>query len=177
MRVGRLWMIGWKSGWKIKVRNEGFRLLATDNSFIIHVLLYKRVGLNMEVVADASAIIAVVTNERRRQALIRSSDGADLIAPASVHWEIGNALSAMLKRGRISLNQVTSALIAYEQIPIRFVDVELDQSLSIAAEYDLYAYDAFLLRCSLKYRSPILTLDRGLAHAAKQLHVEIVEVE
>lgn len=99
------------------------------------------------------------------------------MAPASVHWEIGNALSAMLKRERISLEQVTSALKAYEQIPIRFVDVELDESLSIAAEYALYAYDAFLIRCSLKYRAPLLTLDRGLIHVAKQLHVEIVEVE
>lgn len=131
----------------------------------------------MDLVADASAIVAVITSERSREALIRSSEGADLMAPASVHWEIGNALSAMIKRERISVNQVTSALFAYEQIPIRFVDVELDESLAIAAEYDLYAHDAFLLRCSLKYRSPLLTLDRGLIHAANQLHVDIVEVK
>ena len=131
----------------------------------------------MEVVTDASALVAVITNENRRQALIRSSKGADLIAPASVHWEIGNALSAMLKRGRIGPPQVAEAIAAYEQIPLRFVDVELDESLVIAAELDLYAYDAFLLRCALKYRSPLLTLDRGLVHAAKQLDVAIVEVE
>ena len=131
----------------------------------------------MEVVADASVLIAVITNEARKQTLIHRSVGLELIAPASVHWEIGNALSAMLKRDRITLEQATSALEAYGTIAVRFVDVELDESLNIAAETNLYAYDAFLLRCAMKYRAPLMTLDRGLVHAAGQLGVEIVEVD
>ena len=130
----------------------------------------------MDVVTDASAIVAVITDEDRRMALIRSSEGVDLIAPSSVHWEIGNALSAMLKRNRATMDQIMKAIVAYEQIPIRFVDVELDESLIIANRLGLYAYDAFIVRCAIKYRSPLLTLDRGLMHAAKQLHVEMVEV-
>jgi predicted nucleic acid-binding protein len=130
----------------------------------------------MEIITDASVLVAVIVNEGRRQSLILSSRGADLIAPASVHWEIGNALSAMLKRGRIMPEQVAKAIAAYERIPLRYVDVELDQSLSVAAELDIYAYDAYLLRCALKYRAPLLTLDRGLIHVAKQMNIETVEV-
>ena len=131
----------------------------------------------MEVVADASVLIAVITNEARKQTLIHLSQGSELIAPASVHWEIGTALSAMLKRARMTLEQAQDALAAYDMIPIRFIDVELGESLSIAAKANLYAYDAFLLRCAVKYRAPLMTLDRGLVHAAGQFGVEIVEVD
>ena len=57
------------------------------------------------------------------------------------------------------------------------VDVELDESLLIAAQYNIYAYDAYLLRCAIKYRLPLLTLDRGLRHVAGQVGVQLVEVE
>ena len=62
-------------------------------------------------------------------------------------------------------------------VGVRQIEVELDESLRIAAEHDIYAYDAYLLRCALKYRSPLLTLDRGLRHVAGQLSVRLLEVE
>lgn len=43
--------------------------------------------------------------------------GADLIAPASVHFEIGNAISAMLKRRRITSHQAAELLSQYQRIP------------------------------------------------------------
>lgn len=130
----------------------------------------------MDVVIDASAIIAVITNEPAKSKLIKLTEGVDLIAPGSVHWEIGNAFSAMLKRKRATLEQVTAAMTAYQQIPLRFVDVELEESLAIANHLDLYAYDAYLLRCALKYKSPLLTLDSGLARAAAVVKAKVLEV-
>ncbi|MFQ5455563.1 MAG: hypothetical protein ACE5EA_05065 [Nitrospirota bacterium] len=41
--------------------------------------------------------------------MIELTNGADLIVPYSVHWEIGNAFSAMLKRKRITLKQALKA--------------------------------------------------------------------
>jgi len=58
---------------------------------------------SMNLVVDTSVIIAVITNEEHKRQLINLSKGADLIAPPSLHWEIGNAFSAMFKRKRISL--------------------------------------------------------------------------
>ena len=59
----------------------------------------------MDIVIDTSAIIAVIANEPEKEALVELTTGADLIAPRSVHWEIGNAFSAMLRRERIKVEQ------------------------------------------------------------------------
>jgi predicted nucleic acid-binding protein len=131
----------------------------------------------MDIAVDASTIIAVIANEPEKPALVRLTQGANLIAAASIHWEIGNAFSAMLKRQRISLHQALQALEIYQSIPIRFVEVELDAALKIAAEMNLYAYDAYLIRCALKYNVPLLTLDKGLQHAAREQGVAVLEVQ
>ncbi|MFA6980539.1 MAG: type II toxin-antitoxin system VapC family toxin [Ignavibacteriaceae bacterium] len=59
----------------------------------------------MSLVVDASIIIAVLTNEKNKSNLIRVTVGEDLLAPSSLHREIGNAFSAMFKRNRITLEQ------------------------------------------------------------------------
>lgn len=128
-------------------------------------------------VIDTSVIIAVIAKEPERDILIQQTQGVDLIAPPSVHWEIGNALSSMFKRHRISLDQARQALSAYQQIPLRFVDVELDASLQIADKMNIYAYDAYLIRAALKYRSPILSLDKYLIQCAKQMKASVIEVQ
>jgi predicted nucleic acid-binding protein len=108
----------------------------------------------MEIVADASVIIAAITNELEKSRLVGLTRGRDLIAPWSVHWEIGNAFSAMLRRNRVTQEEALAALELYADMPIRFVDVELDESLKIAAELGIYAYDAYLIRCADKYGAP-----------------------
>ena len=82
----------------------------------------------MRIIVDTSALIAVVANEPSKPALVDATRGASLLAPSSVHWEIGNAFSAMLKRKRVRLTQVRKALSAYAEIPIRFVDVDLAEA-------------------------------------------------
>ena len=130
----------------------------------------------MDIVVDTSVIVAVIAHESQRGALIRLTKGADLLAPASVHWEIGNAFSAMLKHNRIDLDQAIQAIAAYRQIPIRYVDVELEETIEIAERYAIYAYDACLIRCGLKFSAPLLSLDRGLLQVAKQAGVHTIEV-
>ncbi|HQY92798.1 MAG: type II toxin-antitoxin system VapC family toxin [Caldilinea sp.] len=130
----------------------------------------------MEIVIDSSAIIAVIANEPEKSALISATDGARLIAPLSIHFEIGNAFSAMLKRQRLKLEQALEAQTIYQSIPIRWVDVELNESLRIASQLNVYAYDAYLIRCAEKYHCPLLTLDRALRVHAQTYGVSIVEV-
>ncbi|GIV75820.1 MAG: twitching motility protein PilT [Litorilinea sp.] len=131
----------------------------------------------MEVVVDASVIIAVIANEPQKQRLITLTTGADLIAPFSIHWEIGNAFSAMLKKGRITLHQAIRAIAIYQNIPIRFAEIELEKSLKIAAELNIYAYDAYLICCALKYNAPLLSLDQNLVRLAQMQGVNVIEVE
>ena len=59
--------------------------------------------MDTDLVADTSTVIAVIANEPEKPLLIAKSQGYDLIAPRSLYWEIGNAFSAMIKRGRITL--------------------------------------------------------------------------
>ena len=128
----------------------------------------------MACVIDTSAVIAVLLSEPERAALIRVTRGAELLAPASVHWEIGNALSAALKRRRITLAQGQRALAAYSTIPIRFLEVDLALSLELAAEHDLYAYDSYLLTCALQHRAPLLTLDGALMRVAGAIGIDLL---
>jgi predicted nucleic acid-binding protein len=130
----------------------------------------------MNIVVDTSVIIAVIANEPEKDCLIQLTKGADLIAPYSVNWEVGNVFSAMLKRGRIKLGSVMNAIEVYGQIPIRFVDVELGECLRMADALGSYAYDAYLIRCARKYRSPLISLDNHLVNCAKQVGAEVLEV-
>lgn len=130
----------------------------------------------MELVVDTSVIIAVIVDEPAKDGLISLTVGADLIAPRSVHWEVGSAFSAMLKRNRITLEQAMQAIDLYYTIPVRFVDVELEAALCIAGDLGMYAYDAYLVRCAQRYGAPLLSLDKDLVRLARQAGVEVVEV-
>lgn len=126
-------------------------------------------------VADTSTVIAVIANEPEKPSLIAITRGYDLIAPRSLHWEIGNAFSAMIKRGRVTLEQATIAIEIYEQIPISLVDVDLKEALEIVDKHKVYAYDAYMIACALTRNCPLLTLDGGLAYAAKAAGAEVWE--
>ncbi len=129
----------------------------------------------MRIVVDTSILVAVIANQPTKRDLIQATRGAALLAPASVHWEVGNAFAAMLKRKRVKLIQVRRALEAYADIPIRFVDVSLPASMELADELGIYAYDAYVLACAQEQRAPLLTLDRGLLRAGTKLDIEIME--
>jgi len=130
----------------------------------------------LKIVVDTSVIIAVIANEPEKEILIRLTEGAVLLAPSSVYWEVGNAFSAMFRRRRTGLKKAKEALTIFKKIPISFVDVELEHSLEIAKETNCYCYDAYLLRCSQKYHAPLITLDRKLLKIAKDLKIGVVEV-
>ncbi|MGC2238403.1 MAG: type II toxin-antitoxin system VapC family toxin [Pyrinomonadaceae bacterium] len=131
--------------------------------------------MNTDLVADTSTVIAVIANEPEKPLLIAKTRGSDLVAPRSLYWEIGNAFSAMIKRGRITLEQATAAIEIYEQIPISLVDVDLKQALEIVDKHKVYAYDAYMIACALSRNCPLLTLDGGLAYAAKAAGIEVWE--
>jgi predicted nucleic acid-binding protein len=130
----------------------------------------------MDIVIDTSAVIAVIANEPEKAAIIRQTRDAMLLAPRSVHWEIGNAFSAMLKRKRITLEQAHQGIKIYQTIPIRFVEVELASALEISDELKIYAYDSYILQCAIQYKRPLLALDRDLLGYARQKGIRTIEV-
>ena len=130
----------------------------------------------MKIVVDTSVIIAVIGNEPERKQIIELTEGFELISPQSVYWEIGNAFSAMFKKGIIDLERAKTVLTMFRKIAIRFIDIELEESLELAKKLNIYCYDAYLLRCVQKYCAPLITLDKKLQESAKLLGLKTIEV-
>lgn len=131
---------------------------------------------DMEIVIDTSAILAVVGLEPERPELIRLTKGAMLVAPSSVHWEVGNAISAMFKRRAIELDDALRMIEAYVEIPIRLIDTLLTQAVKLSQELNIYAYDAYIIGCAMNQRAPILSLDGVLKERARSVNLEVIEV-
>jgi len=130
----------------------------------------------MNIVVDTSVIIAVILDEPEKARCIELTLGAELIAPQSLRWEIGNAFSAMFKRKRLSLKDALNAIQVYEGIPLKFADTNIGEALKLSEKYSIYAYDAYFMVCALKCHAPFLTLDHALTEVAKKAHIKVLEV-
>lgn len=130
----------------------------------------------MDIVIDTSALIAVIVGEPERAKIIEYTTGHRLIGPGCIPWEIGNAFSAMFKRNRLTYDEAQNGLSTFESIPLRYVEPDFSSALKLSEMNNLYAYDAYFLDCAIRYRSPLLTLDRTLKLAAQSINVETLEV-
>ena len=131
----------------------------------------------MYLTIDTSALIAVVGNEASKDRIIEITASYSLYAPVSVHWEIGNAFSAMFKRQKTDIELAKLALKAYQEIPLKFIEVPLEQALELSYSQKIYAYDAYLIQCAQQTSTPLLTLDRRLKMVAKNIGLHVLEVE
>jgi len=131
----------------------------------------------MYITIDTSALIAVIGNEASKQKIIEITKGYSLCAPVSVHWEIGNAFSAMFKRQKSSIKLAKKALKEYKKIPIKFIDVPLDITLEISHAQNIYAYDAYLIQCAQQTSTSLLTLDNQLKISAEKMGINILELK
>ncbi len=130
----------------------------------------------MDIVIDTSALIAVIVGEPERAEIIAVTAGNTLIGPGSIPWEVGNAFSAMFKQKRLTLTEAEKGLSIFQGIPIRYIDPNFVAVLKLSKQADIYAYDAYFLDCAIRYRAPLLTLDRKLMASAQILNVETLEV-
>lgn len=130
----------------------------------------------MDITVDSSVIMAVILNEASKPRLLAQTLGAELQSPPSLPWEVGNGLSALFKRNRIDLRQAREALESFRQIPVRLSAIELEAAVDLAEEYGIYAYDAYILECARRYRTPLLSLDGPQCLVAQEAGIEVLEV-
>ncbi len=130
----------------------------------------------MQIVVDASVIIAVLLNEAIKPVIVEMTKGAEIISPALLPWEIGNALSANVKKKRITTDQAIQAAQEYQKIDIRLVDVDMEQSIRISNKYNIYAYDAYILLCAMTLNAPLLCIDGAMVKLAKAMGIKTIEV-
>lgn len=131
----------------------------------------------MILTVDPSVILSVVLNEPTKPALVKLTEGAELLSPPSLPWEVGNALSALVRRDRITALQAQEALTSFQRIPVRLAEIQLEKALEMATSHRIFAYDAFVLECARRYRTPLLSLDQRQLAVALIEEIEVLPIE
>ena len=129
----------------------------------------------MQIVADTNTFIAVALNEPEKDMIIRLTEEHDLVAPEVLPFEIGNALTAMMKRNVLDADEVILAWDMIQHIPVYLRPIDIRSALNIATQYNIYAYDAYFLECALSLRSPLLTLDHQMKGTAQEIGIQVME--
>lgn len=129
----------------------------------------------MEIVSDASVFLAVALSETEREWVIEKTTGCSVISPEVLPYEIGNALIAVRRKGRLNDRDILRAFEISQKIAVRLVPVKIHDAMKMAAKFNIYAYDAYYLQCCVENRLPLISLDNRMCDVAKSLGVKVVE--
>ncbi|MGK7895809.1 MAG: type II toxin-antitoxin system VapC family toxin [Xenococcus sp. (in: cyanobacteria)] len=128
----------------------------------------------MNIVADTNIFLAIALNEPEKEHIIELTLETRAIAPEILPYEIGNALSAMNKRKRISYEEALSAFEITNLIPVRLVSIDIQKALKLAFEFNIYAYDAYFLQCAKSFACPLITLDKRMKQVAIDINIDLL---
>jgi predicted nucleic acid-binding protein len=131
----------------------------------------------METVLDASAVMAVILNEPNKKMVITLTQGAILLSPAMISYEIGNALISLYKRRKLTESEVINAYSDFKKISIKSSDVDMERALKIACEYNIYAYDAYYLETAKSLKRPLITFDISMKNVALDMNINVLAEE
>lgn len=130
----------------------------------------------MKIVIDTSAVMAVLLYENKRDDILHVTYGAELYAPLIIQAEIGNAVSSLMKRGLITLQQGSMLVKSASKIPISNYEIEILTALELCYKYRIYAYDAYFLTLCKRMNFPLLTLDKGMKQIAEKININCIEL-
>lgn len=130
----------------------------------------------MKIVIDSSAVMAVLLYENRRDDILNVTHGAELYAPMIIQAEIGNAVSALMKRGLITLEQGLILVRSASTIPISNREIDIYAAMELSYEYKIYAYDAYFLALCRRMNTSLLTLDKGMKNIAQMISIKCIEL-
>ncbi|GHS91196.1 twitching motility protein PilT [Planctomycetales bacterium] len=116
----------------------------------------------MKILIDASVLMAVIINEPPKARVIELTKGAEILSPAMLPYEIGNALSRLCKRRILTAAEAIKGFQIYRAISLRLLDVNFEKALAIAGQFAIYAYDAYYLEIATRLRLPLLTFDERI---------------
>jgi len=130
----------------------------------------------VKIVADTSIVIALLTSEKERQHILQTIKDYELVCANSIEAEIGNAVSAMFRRNRISLQQGVEIITGFQSSEFHTLPLNLRRAIEISHHFKIYAYDAYVLECAERLNAPLITLDHGMKQVAKKLNITLIEV-
>jgi predicted nucleic acid-binding protein len=101
------------------------------------------------------------------------------IVPAIWPFEVGNALLAAVRRGRLEAADRPDLMNLLSALPIEIEPISLAQAIGpvadIAGAGRLSTYDAAYVELAHRLALPLATLDARLAAAAREVGVRLVE--
>ncbi len=130
----------------------------------------------MKIVADTNTFLAVALNEPEKSQIIKLTTGHELIAPDVLPFEIGNAISSLMKRHIIDANEAVTVWDSTQKIHVELYRTDVRAALEIASRFKIYAYDSYFLECASHLKLPLLTLDKRLSDIAEESEIGIIEV-
>ena len=119
-------------------------------------------------VLDASAVGAVLFGEAESTWVRERVRGADLFAPALLHFEIANICLKKARRTPVEKPRLIRALALLGRVRIRIMPVDWLGAVEAAERWQLSAYDASYLWLAETLALELVTLDKRLHLAAKQ---------
>jgi predicted nucleic acid-binding protein len=154
------------------------RISNTMQRFLLRLckIIRQLYNICMNILSDTNIFLAVALDEPEKSQIIQLTSQTNIIAPKILPYEIGNALSAMIKRKQLTKHEALEAQKIVERIPVRLVDVDIQAALELAIDFNIYAYDAYFIQCAKSFSIPLLTLDRKMQQVASQLNITILKV-
>ena len=129
----------------------------------------------MDILIDASALMPILIDEPEKERIINLTKNCNLIAPLVLPYEIGNALTRLKKRHILNDQKIMMTYNDFQKIPMRLLEVNIENALIIACKYTIYAYDAYYLEIAKRLNLSLLTLDELMKKVAIDLKLRILE--
>ncbi|MGH7101773.1 MAG: type II toxin-antitoxin system VapC family toxin [Acetobacteraceae bacterium] len=117
-------------------------------------------------VVDASAVAALLFGEPKADAVAERLEGAQLLAPALLAFELANVCLVKARRYPTQREALLAAFRLRDRLRIEEVAVAHELALGLAAATGLTAYDASYLWVARRLGAELVTLDRQLEKAA-----------
>lgn len=117
------------------------------------------------IVIDASSLAALLFGEPEAEDVARRTDGATLIAPTLLPFEIASVTLKKLRKYPDQREQILAAYRLLDRMAIDLIDEPLEQVVLLAEKKGLTSYDAAYVWLAISCGAELETLDRDVAKA------------
>jgi len=117
-------------------------------------------------VVDACAVAAVLFGEPDAEGVVERIEGVQLVAPSLLWYELASVCLKKITAYPRSSKKLLEAFSLLDHLNISAVTIDHDESVELARENRLSAYDASYLWLARYLRVEIVTLDQHLQRVA-----------
>ena len=121
-----------------------------------------------QMVIDASCILAFLLNQEGCNEVKSIVADSELVAPTCLSFEIGNAISKLIKRNFLSIVDGVAVFHEFAKIPIRLIEPNISSSIVLAGQSDSYSYDAFYINLATQFSLPLFTFDEKMKQISSE---------